>query len=228
MPVISIAAQFKDLGRERLWIELALGVIAPGFLAGMMMTYVVAHPLFPVFMALAIITALSVLWPLKKLHQRSYEAWQPNTIPKSLVVSAFGMIYITEVGIFSVVMLSLYQGLKPDNPITFGVAASLVIALIAVTAYNDKNKNRFDRTHRHMVKDGASNVSGRVKSTLDGKGHQYVLSHTSTGTRIDLSAHGVKIDMRPVSSNSTEVMMEITEGGNNTFAQGLMTDIHFR
>jgi hypothetical protein len=227
MLVISLLAQFKQMGKERLWIEMGLGVAAPGFLAAMMMAYVIAPVLFPIFLVLAIASAVSILWPLWKMHQKSFEGWQPNTLPKSLVVCAFGIIYITEVGIFSVIMLSIYQGLKPDNPITFGVAASLVIALIALSAYNDKNKERFDHIHRHMVKVDAGNVSGMLKSSLDVKGHKYALSQTSTGTHIDLS-QGVKIDLRPVSNRSTEVMMEVAEGGNDSFALDLMADIHFR
>lgn len=227
MPVDSIAVQMKDLGRERLWIELGLGAVTPGLLAGMMMTFVVAPDWYPVFMVAAMVSALSVLWPVMRLHRKSYDGWQPNNLPKSLVVAALGLIYITEVGIFSVVMLSLYKGLSPDNPITFAVAASLVIGLIAISAYNDKNKGRFDRMHRHMVIGEEESVKVKVKGVLDIKGHQYSLSQKGNTTRIDLTSHGIMIDLRPVSTRSTEVLMEVSESGNHAFAQDLRAEIAF-
>lgn len=223
----SIAVQLKELGRERLWIELGLGAVTPGLLAAMMMTYVVAQGIYVVFMIAAVVSAMSVLWPVMKLHRKSYDGWQPNTLPKSLVVAALGLIYITEVGIFSVVMLSLYKGLSPDNPVTFAVAASLVLGLIAISAYNDKNKGRFDRMHRHMVVGKGETVKGRLKGMLDDKGHQYSMSQKGNSTRIDLTTQGIMIDLRPVSTRSTEVLMEVAESGDHAFAQGLRADIHF-
>jgi hypothetical protein len=227
MPVDSIAVQLKELGRERLWIELGLGAVTPGLLAAMMMTFVVAPDLYVIFMIAAVLSAISVIWPVMRLNRKSYDGWQPNTLPKSLVVAALGLIYITEVGIFSVVMLSVYKGLSPDSPVTFAVAGSLVLGLIAITAYNDKNKGRFDRTHRHMVNGGEETVKVRVKGVLDKKGHQYSLSQKGNTTRIDLTTHGVMIDLRPVSTGSTEVLMEVAESGNHAFAQDLRADIHF-
>jgi len=227
MPVDSIAVQFKELGRERIWIELGLGAVTPGLLAAMMMTFVVAPDIYVIFLIGAMVSAVSVLWPVLKMHRRSYDEWQPNTLPKSLVVAALGLIYITEVGIFSVVMLSFYKGLSPDNPITFAVAGALVLGLIAIEAYNDKNKGRFDRTHRHMVNGGEETVKVKVKGVLDVKGHQYSLSQKGNTTRIDLTSHGIMIDLRPVSTSSTEVLMEVAESGNHAFAQDLRAEIHF-
>jgi len=227
MPVDSIAVQLKELGRERLWIELGLGAVTPGLLAAMMMTYVVAPDLYIIFLIAAVVSAMSVLLPVMRLHRKSYDGWQPNNLPKSLVVAALGLIYITEVGIFSVVMLSLYEGLSPDNPVTFAVAGALVLGLIAISAYNDKNKGRFDRMHRHMVNVGEEAVKGQVKGVLDVKGHQYSLSQKGNTTRIDLTTHGIMIDLRPVSTRSTEVLMEVAESGNHAFAQDLRAEILF-
>jgi hypothetical protein len=208
-------------------MEYGLGVLVPLFLAMMMFSYVLLPEIFLIFMALSVLTALAMLIPAKKIHDLSFEGWSKHTLPRTIVVCLMGMIYITETSIFAVAMLSLYKGLTPENPLTFGVFGALVLSLIALLAYNDRYKDRYDRIDKRLYGLNHDQTNERIASVLKTKGHDYTVDRSGVSTRIDLKPHGLMISLKPVSSTSTEVLLEVIDGGNTSLAEDLKIGMEF-
>lgn len=202
-------------------MEYGLGVAVPSLLSLMMFSYVIFPSIFPVFMALGVLVAILMLVPAKRMHELSYECWSKDTVPRTIVTSLLGIIYITEVSVFAVSMLSFYEGLDPEQPLTFGVFGSLVICLIAVLAYNDKNKERFERTHKLMVRMNAENARKKVGLLLRDNGHDFTERSIGRKNVMDISAHGLVIDIKPLTGDTTEVFLTVNEGGDLDKAEGL-------
>jgi hypothetical protein len=208
-------------------MEYGLGVFVPLFLAMMMFSYVLLPEIFIIFMILSVLTAVAMLVPAKKIHDLSYKVWCKHTLPRTIVVSLLGMIYITETSIFAVAMLSLYKGLTPENPLTFGVFGALVIGLIALLAYNDRYKDQYERTEKRLYGLNHDQTNERIATVLNTRGHDYTIDRTGVNTRIDLKTHGLMISLKPVSSTSTEVLLVITDGGNSSLAEDLKNEMNF-
>lgn len=208
-------------------MEYGLGVLVPLFLAMMMFSYVLLPEIFVIFMALSMLTATAMIVPAKKIHDLSYKGWSKHTLPRTMIVSLLGMIYITETSIFAVAMLSLYKGLTPENPLTFGVFGALVIGLLTLLAYNDRYNDRYDRTEKRLYSLNHEQTNERIASVLKTKGHDFTVDRAGVNTRIDLKAHGLMISLKPVSGTSTEVLLEVVEGGNTALAEDLKIGMDF-
>ncbi|MCE5296977.1 MAG: hypothetical protein LLG16_07735 [Euryarchaeota archaeon] len=204
-------------------IEYGLGVAVPSLLSLMMFTYVLIPVLYPIFMGFSVLMAISMLVPAKRMHELSYECWSKDTMPRTIITSLLGIIYITEVSVFAVSMLSFYEGFDPEQPLTFGVLAALLMCLIGVMAYNDKNKDRFERTHKLMVRLDAEKARKKVGEALHGTGHDFAESSDGRNMKIDISKHGLVIDIRPLTVDTTEVFLTVKEGGDDEKADGLRT-----
>jgi cbb3-type cytochrome oxidase subunit 3 len=202
-------------------IEYGLGVAVPSFLSLMMFSYVLLPVLYQVFMGLSILTAILMLVPAKRMHELSYECWSKDTMPRTIITSLLGIIYITEVSVFAVSMLSFYEGLDPEQPLTFAVLALLIMCLIGVMAYSDKNKERFDRTYKLMVRMDSEKARKKVGDVLQGNGHEFVESMVGKNRMLDISSHGLVIDLKPLTADTTEVFLTVNDGGNDEKADGL-------
>lgn len=208
-------------------MEYGLGVLVPVFLAMMMFSYVLLPEIFTIFMALSVLTAAAMIIPAKKIHDLSYMGWCKHTLPRTMVVSLLGMIYITETSIFAVAMLSLYKGLTPENPLTFGVFGALVIGLLVLLAYNDRYSDKNERTEKRLYGLNQEQTNERIASVLKTKGHEYTIDRSGVNTRIDLKTHGLMFSLKPVSSTSTEVLLEVIDGGNTSLAEDLKMRMNF-
>jgi hypothetical protein len=206
-------------------IEYGLGVFVPLLLTMMMFAYVLAPDYFLIFLAASVLSAVAMLIPAWNIHKLSYLGWTRYAMPRTIITCLLGIIYITEVSIFAVSMLSLFEGLSPDNPLTFGVFGVLIFGLMVTLAYNDKNKHHFEMTEKRSFNISKDKVHERIENTLKAKGHEYTLASKGMSTKFDMPAIGLMLDIKQIANNSTEVLMEIKDKANHAYAKELKIDL---
>jgi hypothetical protein len=214
--------EISILKAQRL-MEYGLGVAVPSLLSLMMFSFVLLPVLYPIFMVLSVLVAISMLIPAKRIHELSYECWSKDTMPRTIITSFLGIIYITEVSVFAVSMLSFYEGLDPEQPLTFGVFAALIMCLIGVMAYNDKNKSRFERTHKLMIKMDAEKARKRVGEVLQSNGHDFKERSVGKNSVLDIPLSGLIVDLKPLTAGTTELFITVSDGGDLEKAERLRT-----
>ncbi len=208
-------------------IEYGLGVVVPATLSMMLFSYIVAPELMPMFFALSITVALTMILPAQRIHALNFQCWTKNPMTKSLITSLIGMIYITEAGIFSVSMLSVNAGMDPQQPLTFAVFGSLIMALIAVLAWNDRYKREVSNIDKRYVKMDAKAAQIKVHDMLTAKGRTFDEANVSTGARIGLQEQGLMIHIRPLSQVSSEIVLVRNDVANRTVVEDIKQDLTF-
>ncbi|QLH75403.1 MAG: hypothetical protein HPY73_08130 [Methanomassiliicoccales archaeon] len=208
-------------------IEYGLGVIVPSMLSLMMFSYVLFEPLFPVFLFVGILAAASMLFPAKKIHELGYKCWSRDVVSRAIITSMLGIIYITEVSVFAVSMLSIYEGLDPEKPLTFAVFATLVILLIVVLAYNDRMKESFDRTHRRSVRMNADSARSKVVEILSGKGHPVIEKDVNGKKLLYLPEQRISIHVRQMGVSDAELFVKVDKDGDLALTANLRDQLSF-
>jgi len=213
-----------QIQKAQTMMEFGFGVFVPSFLALMMFSYILERELYPIFMGLSVLVAICMFIPAKKIHRLSYECWCKDTMPRTVMTSALGIIYITEVSIFAVSMLSFYEDLDPEQPLTLVVIAALVMGLIGVLAYNDKNKARYENTHKLVVKMDADRLKKRVVDAITGKGHGFT---EDVGNRniLSIADCGLVFEIRGSRSEATELFLTVNNGGDAGKAEAFRTEL---
>lgn len=194
--------------RSHRTIEYGLGVVVPGLLACMLFSYVLLPSLFGVFFALAILAAVVMVIPARRINELSYQCWSKDAMPHTIATSLLGMIYISEMSIFSVSLLSLYNGLEPWQPSTFAVLGGLSLGLVFVLAYYDKHRESIHQTDVRLFPLGEKDASVKVTYTLTNRGQGFVTRNGAGGTLIDLKDQDLKIRIRPVDQVRSEIVLQ--------------------
>lgn len=223
----SRANSLSLIGKYQRMIEYGLGVVVPATLAMMLFSFVVAPALLPLFFALSVIVAFTMILPARRIHALSFHCWTKNVMTKSIITSLIGMIYITEAAIFAVAMLSINAGLDPQQPITFAVFAGLLFALIAVLAWNDRYKKDSEHIDKRLVKLDVKTTQVRVHDILQAKGRSFEESAVSAGARIGMRDQGLMIHIRSLDHGSSEIVLVRTEVANRALIEDLKQDLAF-
>ncbi|MBM4237302.1 MAG: hypothetical protein FJ151_02325 [Euryarchaeota archaeon] len=205
---VSAEDHLYELERAQTIIEYLLGVVVPALLALMLFSYVLLPDLFQAVFVIALIVSVSVIWPAKRMHDLHYLCWSRNTVPLKLVTSTFGMIYISTVSVFSVSMISVYEGLSPETPLTFGIVLALLIVLIVVLAYNSRYKERLLSTEKRFFRRDSMHIANLVLEYLDRKGEQFTRFPGNKGLRVTIAGNKLGIRVIPLGTDSSEVIVE--------------------
>jgi len=201
-----------QLQRNEDLIQIVLAAVVPALLAAMLFSYLLFDTLFPVLFLAAVMAAVLMLIPANRLHKLHFCTWCVNTLPAKLITSIVGMIYISVVAIFAVGLLSVYQGLEPENPITFAIVGGLLLLLIVIMSYSAQNKQRFLSTHKRFFPKHHQDLADELVSVLQKNGLKHERKDASKGASIELPEHGIRVKILPLRQKSSEVLLEnITE-----------------
>jgi hypothetical protein len=74
-----------------------------------------------------------------------------------------------------------------------------------------------------MIKMDAEKARKKVGGVLLGIGHDFAESSAGRNMKIDVSSHGLVIDLKPLTADTTEVFLTVKEGGDDEKADGLRT-----
>jgi len=199
--------------RTQTAVELGLGVVIPSMLSIMLFSYVLLRDLFDVMFILVIVVAVALLWPAKRIHDLYYEAWSRNTLPLKLVTGMIGMVYISAISVFSVSMISIYEGFTPEEPLTLGVMVLFLMLLIILLAYNSRNKGLFlSSEKRHYHKDPGV-IRGKIMDFINSNGKHYKIYPEGRRWRAVILNEGLVITVSPIRGGS-EVLVEKIEPDN--------------
>ncbi|MDH7509165.1 MAG: hypothetical protein QHH00_07185 [Methanomassiliicoccales archaeon] len=203
-----------EIERVQSQIEFTLGVIIPSIFALMLYSFV----LFPVFFqwlfAASLIISLLLIFPAKKLHSLHYKCWSRNTIPLKLITGMIGMIYISVISIFSVSMLSIYQGLTPNEPTTVIILLAMLTLLIALIAYQSKNRDRFLSMEKRFFRIYPTEIERIILEYLDKSGESFTRYPERRGLNVNIPDQRLTIRVYPLWNNTSEVIIENIDAGN--------------
>lgn len=201
-----------QLQRTEDLIQIVLAAVVPALLAAMLFSYLLFEALFPVLFLAAILVAVLMLIPANRLHNLHFRTWCVNSLPTKLITSIVGMIYISVVAIFAVGLLSVYQGLDPENPTTFAIVGGLLLLLMVIMSYRAQNKQRFLSTHKRFFPKHHQDLANGLVSALEKNGLKHERKAAPKGASIDLPEHGLRVKILPLRQKSSEVLLEnITE-----------------
>jgi len=201
-------------------MEYLLAAVIPAILAIMLFSYVLFREFFEVFFALSIIVAILMIVPAFRIHRLHYEIWSRNTLPIRFVTALMGMVYIVAVSIFSVSMVSVYEGLAPDQPMTLVIVGGLVMGLIILMAYNARYKETLlAMEKKHFTKDPRQ-MESKVMAFLTEKGLHYKKYPGDRRWRVALEESGLNIRISPIGRKGTEINVEnINEENKDLFRE---------
>ncbi|MCQ5375581.1 MAG: hypothetical protein NO474_03170 [Methanomassiliicoccales archaeon] len=197
-----------EIERIQLRIEFTLGVIIPSIFALMLYSYI----LFPIFFqwlfVASLIVALLLIFPAKKLHNLHYRCWSRNTVPLRLVTGMIGTIYISVISIFSVSLLSIYEGLAPSEPTTVIILVTMLALLIALIAYHSKNKERFLSMEKRFFQIHPIRIEEIILEFLERSGERFTRYPEKKGLNVSIKNQGLTIRVHPLWNNTSEVIIE--------------------
>jgi hypothetical protein len=199
-------AEAAELERQQKRIEFGLGVIVPGLLAMMMFSYFLCQPLLPLFFVMAVAASLAMIIPARRITQLHFRCWVKDDMPLHLTTGMLGIIYISEVSIFAVAMMSLANGFDPAQPLTFVVFAGLAMALVFVVAYNDRYKQILNARDKRYFATADADTKTRVQQAIEGIGMRFTTA-PNHGYRLHLHEHDIFVSVNPLGA-STEVLIE--------------------
>ncbi len=203
-----------ELERAQNLVEFMLAVVVPIVLALMLFSYVVYPPLFDVFFAAAIVVAILTLVPARKMHALHYRCWSPNNMPLKIVTSFVGMIYISVVAVFAVAMIALFEGLTPENPLTFGIVGGLLFVLLGVMTYNSRYRDKFLSMEKRFYHKDPLYMKNITADFLRSSGEKYAEFSDNKGTRLVVDGKKLAVNIVPLGSRNTEITIEDIDLGN--------------
>jgi len=210
-----ISAESAQLDRAENLIQIVLAAVVPGILAAMLFSYVIYDSLFAVLFFAAIAVAALMMIPAIRMHKLHFRTWHRNSLPPKLVTSIIGMIYITAISVFAVSLLSLYEGLHPEQPMTFALEGGLLLLLLGVMSYNSRNKERFLCMEKRFFDCGPEEVEARLMQALSKMGHKHHSNRVPTGAHIELPEHGLRFRIVPLNKRTSEVLVENVNDSNH-------------
>jgi hypothetical protein len=208
------------LERVQRSMEYTLAAVVPAILAIMLFSYVLFREFFEVFFALAIIVALLMVIPAYRIHKLHYEIWSRNTLPIRFVTSLMGMVYIVAVSIFSVSMVSIHEGLTPDEPLTLVIVGGLVMGLIVLMAFNARYKDAFLAMEKKHFRKDRRQMESKIMAFLAERGIHYRKYPGDRRSRVALEESGLTIGISRLGAKATEVTVEnINEDNRELFKE---------
>lgn len=204
----------SELEHAQNLIEFILAILVPVTITLMLFSYVVFRELFDLFFVLAIVVAAVALWPAKKIHDLHYECWSVNTMPLKIATSFVGMIYISVVSVFSVAMIALYEGLTPENPLTFGIVGGLLFILLGVMTYNARYRDKFLAMEKRFFHKDPQYLEKIISEFLESKGDKLARYRNDKESRLVVDGKKLAVNIAPLGSNNAEITIEEIDLGN--------------
>ena len=211
--------------RAQAIIEYGLAVVIPSLFACMLFSYVLMQELFDVFFALSIVAAAMLMIPAKMVSDLHFQCWSKHVMPKKLVNGMLGMIYISEVSVFSASLLSIYKGLNPERPLTFIIIGGLMMVLMAVLAFNDRYGKTLAEMDNRCLRLTSDNARDKVTGALAFAGLAFEVKAAKKGFLVSMKADAMNIHIKPLGTTSSEIVLERQDGASEAKADALMAAI---
>lgn len=203
-----------ELERAQNLVEFMLAIVVPIVLALMLFSYVIFRELFDLFFIVAIAIAVLTLLPARKMHALHFECWSPNNMPLKIVTSFVGMIYISVVAVFAVAMIALFEGLTPENPLTFGIVGGLLFVLLGVMTYNSKYRDKFLSMEKRFYRKDPLYMEKVMTDFLESRGERFAKFPDDRGTRLVVDGKKLAVNIAPLGSRNAEITIEDIDLGN--------------
>ncbi len=214
-----------QLRRAQTMIEYGLAVVIPSLFACMLFSYVLMQQLFDVFFALSIVVAATLMIPAKIISDLHFRCWSKHVMPKKLVNGMLGMIYISEVSIFAASLLSIYKGLNPEQPLTFGIMGGLIMILIAVLSFNDRYGKSLAEMDKHCIRLSSEKARDKVADALGTAGTAFEVKAAKKGFLVSMNADAMSIHIKPLGTEASEIILERREGAIEAKVEAIKTAI---
>ena len=202
-------------------VQIVLAAAVPGVLAMMLFSFLLLPALLPVLFVAAIAVAALAILPACRLHRLHFRTWSQDRLVPKLMTSLVGMIYITVISVFAVSMLSLYEGLDPQQPGTFATVGGLLLGLLVVMGYSSRTKDRYLSTEKRFFSHPPEAVEERLAMRLDKLGHKHTRGRGPKGGLIELEGSRLEVHIRPLDGRHTEVLVRNIDDSNRAFLPSL-------
>lgn len=211
--------------RAQTIIEYGLAVVIPSLFACMLFSYVLMRELFDVFFALSIVSAAMLIIPAKLVSDLQFRCWSKHVMPKKLVNGMLGMIYISEVSVFAASLLSIYKGLNPEQPLTFAIIGGLMMVLLVVLAFNDRYGKKLAEMDKRCLRLTSEQARDKVINALGTSGTAFAMTTTKNGFLLSMKADAMNIHIKPLGSESSEIILERELGSSDALAEAVKAAI---
>jgi hypothetical protein len=215
-----------QLQRAQTIIEYGLAVVIPSLFACMLFSYVLMQELFDLFFGLSIVSAALLIIPAKMVGDLHFRCWSKHVMPKKLVHGMLGMIYISEVSVFSASLLSIYKGLNPEHPLTFAIIGGLMMVLLVVLAFNDRYGKRLAEMDKRCLRLTSDKARDKVIDALGSSGAAYEVTPTKgNGFLLSMKPDAMNIYIKPLGSESSEIILERRAGASESLIEAVKAAI---
>lgn len=209
-----VGSERSSLERCEDLVQITLAAVVPGVMAMMLFSYLILPQLLPFFFVLAIAIAALMVVPAWRMHRLHFRTWSVDSLVPKLMTSLVGMIYIAIISVFVISMLSLYEGLNPEQPSTFATVGGLVVMLIAVMGFNSQCKGRYLSTEKRFFPYPPEAVEERLAIRLAKEGHRHRRNKGPKGALFEMEGTGLHVHVRRLSERQSEVLVRNINDSN--------------
>jgi len=203
----TINSERTRLERSEDLIQMVLAAVVPGIMAFMLYSYFLFPDLLPFLFMLAVATAALMLVPAARMTQLHYRTWSVDALTPKLLTSLVGMIYIIVVAVFAVSMMSVFEGLDPEQPSTFATIGGLLLALIAVMGYSGKAKSSYLSREKRFFAHPVEAIEERIAIRLEKEGRKHRRNRGPTGTEFEIEGTDLRVKVRRLRQRHSEVLV---------------------
>lgn len=195
-------------------VQIILAALVPGLLAMMLFTYILLPELAPLFLIAAVAVAGLTIVPAARMHRLHYRTWAQDSLVPKLMTSMVGMIYISVVSIFAVSLMSLFEGLDPEQPTTFAAVGGMLLMLLVVMGVNSQTKPRFLSTEKRFFPYPPEAVEERIAMRLEREGHRHKRGRGPKGALFEVEGTELHIHVRKLNRKHAEVLVRNINDSN--------------
>jgi hypothetical protein len=195
-------------------VQIILAAVVPSILAMMLFSYFLLPELLPAFFVAAVAVSALTLIPAVRMHRLHFRTWSKDSLVPKLMTSVVGMIYISVISIFAVSMLSLYEGLDPQQPTTFAAVGGMLMMLLVVMGYNSQTKQRFLSTEKRFFPHPVEAIEERIAMRLERQGHKHKRNNGPTGTEFEIEGTDLRVHVRRLRKTHSEVLVRNINDSN--------------
>jgi hypothetical protein len=117
------------------------------------------------------------------------------------------MIYILVVAVFAISMLSVFEGLNPEQPTTFATVGGLLLALMVVMGYSGKTKTSFLSQEKRFFPHPVEAIEERIAIRLEKEGRKHRRNRGPTATEFELEGTDLRVKVRRLRRIHSEVLV---------------------
>jgi hypothetical protein len=203
----TVNSERTRLERSEDLIQITLAAVVPGIIAMMLYSYFLIPVLLPFLFVLAVAVAALMLIPASRMTKLHYRTWSVDSLAPKLLTSLVGMIYILVVAVFAISMMSLFEGLNPEQPTTFATVGGLLLMLMVVMGYSSQTKDRYLSREKRFFPHPVEAVEERIAIRLEREGRKHKRSRGLTGTEFEIEGTELRVHVRRLRQRHAEVLV---------------------